>query len=298
LTRLTPPTKALTKQVAAKREIHLTVESDADAVSLLAVASDLTKTAVKQAMQQGAVWWQQGKQVRRLRRASRTVTTGDQLHFYYDPTILAAYADDATLLADEGSYSVWNKPAGMLSQGSKWGDHCTLTRFAEQHLTPQRTAYLVHRLDRAASGVMVIAHSKASARELSRQFHDREVTKIYRAQVIGQLPDTGKALILTGDIDNRSARSEVKWLGYDPQTDRTLIEIVITTGRKHQIRRHLAEAGWPIVGDRLYALSQSGSTGSSANAEEPLQLTSWRLTLLDPLTNQTRQYQLTDDLLG
>lgn len=265
-------------------EIHLTVETEADAATLLAAASGLTKTRIKQVMQQGAVWWQRGEQVRRLRRASRKLPAGDQLHLYYDPKVLASRTEAAILIADEGSYSVWNKPAGMLSQGSKWGDHCTLTRFAEQHLTPQRTAYLVHRLDRAANGLIVVAHSKSSARELSRQFHDREVTKIYRARVEGRLAASNEPMILTTELDDKSAHSEVTSRDYDARTDRTDVTVKILTGRKHQIRRHLAAAGWPLVGDRLYGAESS---------TQPLQLTAWQLSLRNPETGKPMQYQLT-----
>lgn len=280
---LTPELSPVPTKNQPPQEIHLTVETETDAATLLAAASGLTKTRVKQVMQQGAVWWQRGEQVRRLRRASRKLSAGDQLHLYYDPKVLASRADEAILIADEGSYSVWNKPAGMLSQGSKWGDHCTVTRFAEQHLMPQRTAYLVHRLDRAAKGLIAIAHSKSSARELSRQFHDREVTKIYRARVHGQLINGNEPMILTAELDDKPAHSEVTNLGYDAQTDQTEVTVKILTGRKHQIRRHLAAAGWPLVGDRLYGL------GSSA---QPLQLTAWQLSLRNPETGKLMQYQL------
>lgn len=279
----------MTEASPGRQEFHLTVETAATAATLLADASQLTKTAVKQAMQKGAVWWQQGKQVRRLRRASRTVNPGDQLHFYFDPAVLAATAEPATLVADEGSYSVWNKPAGMLSQGSKWGDHCTLTRFAEQHLSPQRTAYLVHRLDRAANGLMVIAHSKNSARELSRQFRDREVTKIYRARVTGNFPEQPEPLLLTSDIDGRSARSEISWLGYDRNSDSTHVQVEITTGRKHQIRRHLAEAGWPVIGDRLYGGSP---VSHEEKPDEPLALSACQLHFRAPEDGTLKQYHL------
>ncbi len=54
-------------------------------------------------------------------------------------------------------------PYGMLSQGSKWSDHCTIARFAQQHLTPERPVFIVHRLDRAATGLILIAHSKKTS---------------------------------------------------------------------------------------------------------------------------------------
>jgi len=172
---------------------------------------------------------------------------------------------------------------------AKWGDHCTLTRYAEQHLTPQRSAFLVHRLDRAANGLMVIAHSKQAARELSRQFHDRQVTKRYRAQVYGQLPAQAQPLQLDDPLDNKNAHSEVSQLTYDPELDRTWVEVSISTGRKHQVRRHLATAGWPIVGDYRYVPK---ALAGALNADEPLQLTAWQLGFSHPESGKKMRYEL------
>ncbi|MEL0081426.1 MAG: RNA pseudouridine synthase [Gammaproteobacteria bacterium] len=276
-------------------EIHLTVDAAADAATLLASASGLTKTRVKQVMQRGAVWWQQGDQVRRLRRAKRQVAAGEQLHLYYDARVLAMEPQAAILIADEGSYSVWNKPAGMLSQGSKWGDYATLTRYAEQHLTPERNAFLVHRLDRDARGLMVVAHTKSSARELSRQFQHREVTKIYRAQVSGRVPENSQSIELTEPLDGKPAQSQVTLLGYDQTLDCSWVSVNILTGRKHQVRRHLAGAGWPIMGDRRYGESRPEQTAGVDSEPPGLQLVAAELTLTDPQSAELRHYQLPAD---
>ena len=142
------------------KEFHLPItQADMTAVDCLAEASGLSKQALKQAMQKGCVWLEQHNTrgdeklfIQRLRRAKRVLKVGETLHFYHDEAVLQEKPTEATLISDEGGYSIWNKPSGMRSQGSKWGDHCTLYRWAEQHLTPERPAFIVHRLDRAASG--------------------------------------------------------------------------------------------------------------------------------------------------
>jgi len=132
-------------------EVHLTVESsDDNAVDLLQITTGLSKQRIKLAMTQGAVWITRGGNTRRLRRAKRSLQIGDEIHLYYDAEILAEIPPQPTLIADLGVYSVWDKPRGLRSQGSKWGDHCTLVRWAERHLQPERSAFTVHRLDRAA----------------------------------------------------------------------------------------------------------------------------------------------------
>ena len=113
-------------------EKHIAIETaDASAVELLSAESGLSKRRVKEAMNKGAVWLSRGKTTQRLRRVGRSLQKGDQIHLYYDEAVLAAEPPEPKLIADEGAYSVWYKPYGMLSQGSKWGDHCTVDRWAE-----------------------------------------------------------------------------------------------------------------------------------------------------------------------
>jgi tRNA pseudouridine32 synthase/23S rRNA pseudouridine746 synthase len=157
-------------------EQHLTVEETGfNAAELLSQATVLSKQAVKRSMQKGAVWLTHQEHTQRLRRASKSLQPGDQLHLYYDKNILDEEPTPAQLIADEGDYSVWYKPYGMYCQGSKWGDHCTITRWAEQHLTPQRSSFVVHRLDRAANGLIIVAHEKKAAALLSALFQNRKV---------------------------------------------------------------------------------------------------------------------------
>src|SRR5210317_1548138 len=149
-------------------ESHVTVETEGEnAVDVLKNASGLPKQRIKFAMTQGAVWLTRGRNTQRLRRAKRALRVGDEVHLYYDAKILAETPVEPTLIADVGAYSVWHKPYGLRSQGSKWGDHCTVVRWAERHLEPERPGFTVHRLDRAASGLILVAHSKAMAAALS-----------------------------------------------------------------------------------------------------------------------------------
>jgi tRNA pseudouridine32 synthase/23S rRNA pseudouridine746 synthase len=191
------------------------------------------------------------------------VPQGSTLHLYYDEGVLMQQPDEAKLIADEGQYSVWYKPYGMLSQGSKWGDHCTVYRWAEQNLSPQRPAFIIHRLDRAASGLVLIAHSKKVAAYFSRQFRDRKVEKVYQARVEGELPE---AMTIDSKLDTKEAISHVLPKSFDAVKNQSLVEICIETGRKHQIRRHLAGAGYPIAGDRLYGNASREDTENLALA--------------------------------
>jgi tRNA pseudouridine32 synthase/23S rRNA pseudouridine746 synthase len=266
-------------------EAHLQVESsDDNSVDLLKAVTELSKQRIKFAMTQGAVWITRGSNTQRLRRAKRTLQAGDEIHLYYDEKILAEIPPEPTLVADLGAYSVWNKPCGLRSQGSKWGDHCTLVRWAERHLQPERSAFTVHRLDRAANGLMLVAHSKSTAAALSELFRKREVEKRYRALVSGDVSEQPNPLRVERPIDEKEAISEISLLQVSDDGTRSLVDVRIETGRKHQIRRHLTELGHPIVGDRLYG------TGKEDGVD--LRLIAYLLAFHCPVKNERVEYRL------
>ena len=270
-------------------EFHVDVtDSSIPAAELLKQHSRLSKQQIKQAMKKGAVWYSESDTgYKRLRRADKTLKVGQQLHLYYDAGVLGLQVDAAVLIADEGQYSVWYKPYGMLSQGSKWGDHCTINRWVEQNHLPQRPAFIVNRLDRAAQGLMLIAHTKSAASALSGLFEKRAINKQYTALVSGSFPEH---LILDTAVDGKNALSRASLLSYAPHTKRSLVCVEIETGRKHQIRKHLSGAGFPIVGDRLYG---PGLDASSVN----LCLVSTYLGFNCPITGLDKSYHLRNDYL-
>lgn len=270
-------------------EFRLLIErNDVNAVDVLSDETGLPKQRVKLAMQRGAVWLTRRGSCRRLRRVKRALHVGDQLDLYYDERVLLNEPPVPLLIADEHAFSVWYKPHGMLSQGSRWGDHCTITRWAEQHLEPQRPAFVVHRLDRAATGLIMVGHTRKAAALLSERFRSRTIEKRYRVVVAGEFPETPSPYIVDRTIDGRAAISHLTRLGYAAGKGCSLLEVSIETGRKHQIRRHCAESGYPVVGDRLYG---SGDDG------EDLQLTACYLAFECPLTGRPRRYRLDEQLL-
>jgi len=236
-----------------------------------------------EAMTQGAVWLSRGRNTQRLRRAKRLLQVGDELHLYYDAKILADVPAEPRLIADVGTYSVWHKPYGLRSQGSKWGDHCTLVRWAERNLQPERPAFTVHRLDRAANGLMLIAHSKSTAAALSSLFRDREVEKRYCAIVAGDFSAQPNPLRVDEPIDGKPAVSIFEHSELIADGKRSVVDVCIESGRKHQIRRHLADLGHPVIGDRLY--------GSGSDDGMDLQLTACLLAFQCPVSGERVEYR-------
>jgi tRNA pseudouridine32 synthase/23S rRNA pseudouridine746 synthase len=286
-----------------KFELHLPVSDESEsAISLLATASGLSKQNIKQVMQNGAVWLSHNGNTRRLRRAKHQLQSGDELHLYLDLAIQSTVPPVPQLIADEGDYSVWYKPQGMYSQGTKWGDHCTIGRWVERHL--DRTTFTVHRLDRAATGLILLAHKKSSAAKLSALFAERIINKRYRARVRGEFPTARQ--LFDQAIEGREARSHAQLINYDVVQNCSLVEVDIETGRKHQIRRHLSNAGYPIIGDRLYGSTEGGSTKGSGTEKdgteqsdeikEDLQLLAYQLSFIDPTSAEEKRYCVPEEL--
>ncbi len=252
----------------------------------------LSKAQLKQAISKGALWLtpaKNKKQTQRLRRIKKKLSIGDELHFYYNSEVLATPVPQAQLIADLVDYSVWYKPYGMLSQGSRWSDHCTIARFAQQNLPNERPAFIVHRLDRAATGLILIAHSKKAARALSNMFEHHQLEKHYQIIVHGDHSTRSQPEVIDSDVDGKSARSTFTCLAYDSETDHSLIKVKIDSGRKHQIRIHAASIGMPVVGDRLHGIADESEQCNLQLCAVSLRFTC-PLTTEEVLSNEQEQF--------
>ena len=178
-----------------------------------------------------------------------------------------------TLLADvqavheDADLLVLQKPAGLLCVPGRGPDKqdCLSAR-AQQHWAG---ALIVHRLDQATSGLVLMARHIDAQRSLSHAFAERQVHKRYQAVVWGLLTAQEGAwneinLPIAADWERRPLRvidpalgkpSLTRWrlLGHHPANGTSRIELEPVTGRTHQLRVHMAAVGHPILGDALYA---------------------------------------------
>ena len=262
---------------------HLCKQAGEIAIDVLAIKSSLPKQRLKDAMIKGAVWLKRGKHSKRLRRATTELLAGDELSLHYNAEILARIPPTPALIAHKKHYSVWHKPPGLLAQGTLEGDHCALLRLAEQQL--QREVYLVHRLDREAEGLMLIAHTGKAAAALSALFarEGKEgIHKFYEIEVRGKASDSGE---ITAMLDEKPALTRYRLLEYRKDSDSSVVEVELITGRKHQIRRHFAGIGHGVLGDPQYGTNNKDPRG--------MQLRATRLEFLCPLSHKARTYSLT-----
>ncbi len=260
-------------------ELRVAPGSRAHAPQLLAAASGLSVTRVKDAMQKGAVWLTTGqRKPRRLRQVTYPLQPGDHLALYYDSDVLSRVPPRAVLLADFRRYSVWNKPVGLLVEGSRYGDHATLAMQVSEHFAGRRAVHLVHRLDLEAQGIVVIAHGSQATAMLSALWRERQVDKRYLVSVRGRLGDVGARGVFDSPLDGKASRTEYAVLQYDALYDVSELEITMWSGRYHQIRRHCAQAGHPVMGDPKYGTRNSDPRG--------LQLAAVRVCFTDPWTHE------------
>jgi tRNA pseudouridine32 synthase/23S rRNA pseudouridine746 synthase len=268
----------------------LVAENGDNAIDLLSKSvPQLSKGRLKDAMAKGAVLLS-GKPQKRLRRAQTALQAGQQLQLHYDDDLLQRQCADAILISDLQQYSVWFKPAGMLSQGNEWGDHLSLMRFAEQYFAAKRPVFLLHRLDREASGLVLLAHTKTAAAALSKLIAEHKISKQYQIRVKGQLSDS---LLQQGEIalplDGKASLTQFSLLQYDAEQQQSWLNIVLVTGRKHQIRRHFAAAGHPVMGDPQYGKANKDAAGLALQAVS--------LSFVCPLQRKAVNYSLTAPLL-
>ncbi|MDO4879090.1 MAG: 23S rRNA pseudouridine(1911/1915/1917) synthase RluD [Neisseria sp.] len=174
-------------------------------------------------------------------------------------------AMDLDIVYEDDSIIVLNKPAGLVVHPAAGNWSGTLLNGLLAHCPALKNiprAGIVHRLDKDTSGLMVAAKTLPAQNHLVRQLQNRTVKRTYRAVADGIVPFDGKIETQIGrDPHNRVKMAVVKFGGKEAVTHvkvleryraHSYIECALETGRTHQIRVHMREAGHPLAGDPVY----------------------------------------------
>lgn len=168
------------------------------------------------------------------------------------------------IIYEDENILVINKPVGVIShsRGKYWYEPSVASFVRQKTDQDGERAGIVHRLDRATSGVMVCAKNQASLSLLQKQFSQRNVKKVYRAVVSGHLKHEQAVIDMPIErnpkapatfrvgANGKAAQTTYKVIKSSEKYDE--LELIPATGRTHQLRVHLAYQGHPIVGDGLY----------------------------------------------
>ena len=201
------------------------------------------------------------------------------------------------VLYEDGELLAVNKPAGLLVHKSKIANDETdflLDRIKEQ---AGANLYLAHRLDRATSGVLLLAKSREIAGELGRLFMAREVTKKYLAVVRGWPAADGVVDYPLPGVRERGPRKPAltRWrtlatvtvpieMGRYPEQRYALVEAMPETGRYRQIRRHFHHISHHIIGDTSHGRGDHNRLWRIHFGMHRMLLHSWRLEFAHPVS--------------
>jgi 23S rRNA pseudouridine1911/1915/1917 synthase len=238
----------------------------------------LSRNAARKVLSDGGVFV--GKN--RVKVASRAVEPGQKISVSWlegeaqklgeRPEIPIVHEDDEVLVID--------KPEGLLSAPSQVSDRNNALRY----LSDDRSAelFLVHRLDRPTSGLMLFAKTKSAAHDLSVKFQAHDVERCYKTVVWGT--PISSPLLVDEPIDGRPAKTTFTLVETWGQF--SLLEANLSTGRTHQVRRHALAMGHPILGDRVYR----GETAGSSARETRLMLHAYVLGFRHPASQSPMRF--------
>jgi len=184
-----------------------------------------------------------------------------------------------------------NKPAGLPTQEDKTGDP-SLHRMAQAYC--KRDLYVIHRLDRPSSGLVMFAKSSAAAAHISEQLAKQKTGKTYFAVIrkglepregalSGYIRKTGSGKVAVDETQSKGGK--LAELTYKVQVEidnYLLLEVIPSTGRLHQIRAQLAHAGFPIKGDVKYG-------GRRKNPDRSIHLHARSMSFIHPTKNEAME---------
>lgn len=260
---------------------------------LIGIPPGMSRKQAKALLRFGAVTLKGAKEVRHDTR----LTPGDVVMIALGKPVsdVALEHHGLGIVHIDEAVVVVDKPAGLLSMGSDREKEKTAHRILNDYLkalikSSLQQAYIVHRLDRDTSGLMIFARTETIQSVLQRNW--KNVTKKYLAVVAG-VPENSQGTLRDNLIESKSFKvhrvdkgGELAITHYrvvGSYGNKSILELTLETGRKNQIRVQLTAAGHPILGDRKY--------GSATNSAKRLALHSHELIFPHPITGVPMEFR-------
>jgi 23S rRNA pseudouridine1911/1915/1917 synthase len=179
------------------------------------------------------------------------------------------FSRELSILYEDDAVVALNKPAGLLAVPVKGPDTSSALSLLSAELKPKRQrAFVVHRIDRFTSGVLLFAKTEPDRDALVRQFLSHTPVRQYLAVVRGHLATKEGTLVhyfrregmfqrLTTDSDSKAARAELRYSVERLLRAASLVRVTLVTGLQNQIRVQFSAIGHPVIGDRKYHLAEA-----------------------------------------
>lgn len=282
------------KQQDSKTKDYLVKEPTELLPFLLQEKVKNSRNSVKSVLTRGQVWVD-GKNIK---QHNHPLLPGQTVSIVANKAALKEEAlTGISILHEDEAIIVINKEAGMLSMASKNEQDLTayrqLTTYVRKEY-PKNRIFVVHRLDRDTSGVMLFAKSEAVKTKLQENWTTMVKERIYTALVEGVVRDEentitswlteNKAMhVFSTSYDNGGKKAVTHYKKIRSNNEFTLLEVQLETGRKNQIRVHMEEIGHPVVGDKKY--------GSTVNPLKRLGLHATTLAIIHPTSGELMQFK-------
>jgi len=264
-----------------------TVTAETSLLDFLAIQyPQSSKTSLKKIIVHGSIAVN-GKTVK---NPAIVIRPGDEVNYTRHKVVVRAHAPFRIIFEDD-QIIVIDKPAGMLTYGEKGSSGSSAYKELKEYLSAASKSrselFVVHRLDREVSGLLLFAKTEKVQEKLKENWHD--FTKKYRSLVEGiletksgvarsWLSDGPEFKVHSGREREGAKFAETNWQVLKVLEKHTLLELQLVTGRKNQIRVQLSEMGYPVVGDRKY--------GADALWERRIRLHGCYLCIRHPKTDE------------
>ena len=202
-----------------------------------------------------------------------------------------------SILHEDDDIIVINKDAGILSVASEKEKDMTayreITKYVKRN-NPNNRIYVVHRLDRDTSGIMMFAKNEETQQALQSTWNDTVKERLYTALVEGKvrtesgtisswITENSAFRVYSNPTDNGGQHAITHYRRIQANKDCSLLEVLLETGRKNQIRVHMEELGHPVMGDKKY--------GASGNPLRRVGLHATALAFLHPRTGELVRFE-------
>ena len=238
-----------------------------------------TKSALKKALKKGLI------EVNGKIATTATLIQGGEIIVFTPEKVELpnrTFKLDLKVLFEDDYLAIIEKPAGVLVSGNSFKTIANaLPQNLKQSSLPDKVIpQPVHRLDYATTGILMVGKTASSIRKLTKLFENKEIEKCYYAVTIGKMKDHG---IFDHDIDRKEAVTHYEKVATleSPRFEQlNLVKLEPKTGRRHQLRIHLAATGNSILGDRDYSPEHLLLKGKG------MYLHAFSLDLIHPFSNQ------------